>query len=204
MENVHCSHHISPMVRVSQENKIFDLTLPTLITFVPRSKKVKKVKKNSFIGKKKVKRVKKKFGFVQVRPDTPRPINACRYMKKLKLLKLEVSNQRFCSPGTPYQWYLEYIPENAFRVLSPPQEAFESGLSIEILNGKSRLQSLRKASLVEIHSQRYYEPRPLHCKKQILFQGALQALYYICSNVQTKYHLETQYFTFLKIVVNYL
>ena len=38
--DVHSANNMR--VRVSQENKIFDLTLPTLITFVPRSKKFKK------------------------------------------------------------------------------------------------------------------------------------------------------------------
>ncbi len=50
--------------RVSQESKIFDLTVPTLITFVPRSKKIS--------------------GFFQVRPDTPQPFEACHYMKSEK------------------------------------------------------------------------------------------------------------------------
>ncbi len=36
-------------LRVSWENKIFDLTLPNLITLVPRSKKVKKTNSDSAI-----------------------------------------------------------------------------------------------------------------------------------------------------------
>ncbi len=44
-------------IRVSQENKTFDLKVPALITFVPRSKKVKK----------------EFWGFFRVRPDTPPP-----------------------------------------------------------------------------------------------------------------------------------
>ncbi len=46
-----CSHDVHNMsIKVSWENKVFDLALPDLIAFVPRSKRSKKSEKIDIYG----------------------------------------------------------------------------------------------------------------------------------------------------------